>query len=164
MRKALAFAAGLFFAGLVCLLQTAPAQILMLGAGAQKVASAATTTWNPSDKGPNITLSGGNLIATNVGVGGDNQAVRAIASTSSGKRFSQYTVGLQIDNYILGVGNAAQGLTSILGNSVNGFGVNFSGTVLGCGFSTLGTGQSFTTASVVSVALNFDTELVLVLT
>src|SRR5882672_571493 len=47
-----------------------------------KVASGGgTTTLNPSDKNANITLSGGNLIATNSGAG--NGSVRSISSYSS---------------------------------------------------------------------------------
>lgn len=43
---------------------------------AQKISSAVTVTWNPSDKGSAISLSGGNLTATKVSVDGF-QTVRA---------------------------------------------------------------------------------------
>lgn len=43
------------------------------------------TTWNPSDKGVDITLSGSNLIATNNGTANGDPGCRSIASQSTGK-------------------------------------------------------------------------------
>lgn len=51
-----------------------------------------TTTWNPSDKNSNITLSNGNLTATSTAASGD-QIVRATASHSSGKWYFELTPG-----------------------------------------------------------------------
>lgn len=49
---------------------------------AQKISSAVTVTWNPSDKGSAISLSGGNLTATKVSVDGF-QTVRATLGRDS---------------------------------------------------------------------------------
>jgi hypothetical protein len=50
------------------------------------------TTWNPSDKGSIITLSGGNLIATSTG--GATQSVRAIDKQVTGKFYWEVTCNI----------------------------------------------------------------------
>jgi len=47
------------------------------------------TTWNPSDKSANITLSGGNLVAQ--GTNGSDGGVRATISLTSGKAYFEVT-------------------------------------------------------------------------
>lgn len=47
-----------------------------------------TTTWNPSDKSANVTLSGSNLIATITS--GTNQGVRSTISHSTGKWYAEF--------------------------------------------------------------------------
>src|SRR5262245_9189902 len=49
------------------------------------VTAGAVTTWNPSDKTANITLSNGNLTAQNTD--GTNSAARGTTSKSSGKHY-----------------------------------------------------------------------------
>jgi len=49
------------------------------------------TTWNPSDKGTSVTLSGGNLTATASATG--DMAVRATTSHATGKYYFEVTVG-----------------------------------------------------------------------
>lgn len=47
-----------------------------------------TTTWNPSDKSPSVTLSGGNLVASFAGI---NQGVRAVDRVYTGKYYYETT-------------------------------------------------------------------------
>lgn len=53
------------------------------------------TTWNPSDKHANISLSGGDLIATATGNGGLEQGVRTTTSQNSGKHVIAITGDLR---------------------------------------------------------------------
>jgi hypothetical protein len=83
-----------------------------------------TTTWNPADKDASITLSGGNLIAT-ASVSG-YQGVRAIASHSSGKYYSEDTYNSNPSGELIisGFANAAYNVASggFVGQSNNGVG------------------------------------------
>jgi hypothetical protein len=88
MKKAFSLSFILAFLGLVCLTQVPRAQMMTLGYGlGGKASGAATSTWNGSDKGTLITLSGGNLTATGAYAGGASfsAGVRGTASHSSGK-------------------------------------------------------------------------------
>ena len=73
-------------------------------------------TWNPADKGADITLSGGNLVATHTS---DNAAtVRANVGKSSGKWYWEITTtGHANQGWLFGV---ADGTTSISGGTVLG--------------------------------------------
>lgn len=74
----------------------------------------ANTTFNPSDKGANITLTGSNLIATLSSTG--NQSVRAIDKQVSGKFYWECT-GNTLAGSLAGVGIAA--ITAVLANSLS---------------------------------------------
>jgi hypothetical protein len=52
-----------------------------------KASSGAADTWDPSNKGASITLSGGNLTATQTANNGTNFSVRSIVSHSTGKYY-----------------------------------------------------------------------------
>lgn len=100
----------------------ASAQLTMTGVGGGFGAAggAATTTYNPSDKAAAITLSGGNLVATqNTGSAFAN--VRSISSQSSGKLFFEVTFTTQNFASFSGVGvaNATESLTAQLGQTNN---------------------------------------------
>jgi len=56
------------------------------------VAESASATWNPSDKDSRMSLSGGNLIATTAAGSFARSTVRATASASSGKYYSEHTI------------------------------------------------------------------------
>lgn len=68
-----------------------------------------TTTWNPSDKSSNITLSGGNLIATHstTSVGG----VRSTSSYSTGKWYWEITLG-PVSDLVIGLANSTYSLST----------------------------------------------------
>lgn len=73
-------------------------------------AAAAPVTWNPADKGPNLTLSGGDLTVT-AATGSYDQFVRATQSKTSGKWV--FAAVMNTADYTEGVGlcNASQDLT-----------------------------------------------------
>lgn len=83
----------------------------------------ATWTWNPLDKGADITLSGDDLIATNAN---NWDSVRALYSKNSGKWYWEITVN---DNsYVMtGVGTSAASLTSYVGSDDYGVGLSSGG-------------------------------------
>lgn len=75
-------------------------------------------TWNPADKGAQVTLSGGDLMATrNAGAG----MVRATQGKSSGKWYWEITY-TTAGNQNNGVANASASLTNYLTSDANGWG------------------------------------------
>lgn len=76
------------------------------------------TTWNPADKTSGVTLSAGNLVATNTGTG--VQCTRTIASQSTGKFYIELTATTVVGvNYSFGVANASGDFTQRVGNTTN---------------------------------------------
>jgi hypothetical protein len=80
-----------------------------------------STTWNPSDKGSNITLSNGNLTATGATVW---NSVRGTTSSSTGKLYFETVVTATDAAWIVGLGTSAMSLTSYVGNSATSGGVD----------------------------------------
>lgn len=70
----------------------------------------AYATFNPSDKNAHITLSGGNLIATDTA--DDWSGVRANMGVSSGKWYWEYTITLRSNDYMLGIADSSQSLSN----------------------------------------------------
>jgi hypothetical protein len=82
------------------------------------------TTWNVSDKSANISLSGGNLIASITSTVNSN-AVRSVSSKSTGKWYFEITWTTRTvdgDDISLGVGNASASLSAFVGDA-NGWGI-----------------------------------------
>lgn len=128
--RLIALSVALLIASFVCLTQ---AQVPMTGAGLGKRASGATaTTWNPSDKSANITLSNGNLTYTD---GAASYAgVRAIASLSGLKYWEMVlTIIATPASVTIGIGNASASLSSFEGSDTNSIGVSGNGVVFGGG-------------------------------
>lgn len=128
----------------------------------------ATTTWNPSDKHADITLSGGDLVATESAGASAFRSVRSIASHTTGKYFCKFTI-TEIPNSACNVGfmNAATALSTPPGGADSpghGAGYNHSGTVTGdngtFGGFTLATIETYTTGDVISMALDLTAEKV----
>lgn len=70
----------------------------------------AETTWNPADKNANVTLSGGNLTATQTAAGVDG-AARGTTSRSTGKwHFEVYVASSATGRPAMGVANSSQAL------------------------------------------------------
>jgi hypothetical protein len=77
-------------------------------------------TWNPSDKSANVTLSGGNLIAT---WGSGTAGVRATSPiTAATKVYFENTIGTSNANQFIGIGNASMPLNILIGTDNNSVG------------------------------------------
>lgn len=75
-------------------------------------------TWNPSDKGSAITLSGGNLVLSATGFG----SVRSTLSTSAGKGYFEVTnTSVVANSFLVGVATNAASLTSYPGSDAFGW-------------------------------------------
>jgi hypothetical protein len=117
-------------------------------------------TWNPSDKGANITLSNGNLDAE--GSGAIYHAVRATTSHSTGKRY--YEVLIVAGSVgIPGYADSGASLTTFIGNSNIGAGQGINtgdfGHVSGGGMTIVNvTDGVWAATDVVNLAINFTTQ------
>lgn len=92
-------------------------------------AAAATTTFDPANKTAAITLSGGNLTATNTAAA--RGGCRSVASASSGKKYFEVLItaaGTPAAN-VIGFGNASLAFGSYPGSSNDGAGMAMDGTV-----------------------------------
>lgn len=74
-------------------------------------------TWSPSDKGASITLSGGNLTATQTAT---NSLVRATLGKSTGKWYWEVTLNTAANE--IGIANASASLTQYCGQNTNSWG------------------------------------------
>lgn len=114
------------------------------------------TTWNSTDKAINITLSNGDLTATE-SVGGSSESFRSVLGVNSGKWYWEITIntGVGYDSIVIGIANYSASLTTYIGVDVNGYsyggyGETYHAGVIG-GFNQYGTGD------IISVALDMDT-------
>ena len=123
----------------------------------------ATTTWNPSDQTANITLSGGNLIATSTTPA--NGGVRAIDKQVTGKFYWEITCNtISGNNAAIGISGGSTDLTlpPILGNpgGIGRAGVQGSGQVWVDGLSAGVSLGALANGSLVCVAIDCDARLV----
>jgi hypothetical protein len=98
----------------------------------------AATTWNPSDKGPNIALSNGNLTAilTTTPFG----SVRATTSNTPGYYFEvTYSA---VSNGSIGIANSSAAVTFYMGADTNSLGYNNAGQCF-YGGANIGTGATW---------------------
>jgi hypothetical protein len=120
--------------------------------------TATYTALNPADKGANITLSGGDLIATSSGGAGLARTVKAIGAAEH--KYWEGTVGAITVNGMFGVSNGSLANTSYPGTTLNGMGWFPSGTVLFNG-GAIGSGAgTYTTGDVLGFEVNRSTGLV----
>jgi len=164
MRRLLTFASCLALVGSSLVAITpSPAQMLqaIVGGGPGPVPPA-TTTWDPGRVGPDVTLSGGDLVASTTT---DHITEGAISTTSksSGKWYAEMTIttvgasnlpGVCVFNNSVDVTNFGGGFAG--GDSTgtcyyNNGGVFTNGSSAGC----TGGGDTFTTGDVIGVAINF---------
>lgn len=116
-------------------------------------ASFTYATWNPSDKGTNLTLSGGNLTAT-VGAGGG--AVRSTIGKSSGKWYWEVTRNAGGTDCVIGIANSSAGLNAAIGLDANGWGyIGSNGNKLN-NSSSVAYGATYASTDVIGVALDMD--------
>jgi hypothetical protein len=121
----------------------------------------ATTTWDPAAKNASINLTNGNLTATDNTTGGF-QAVRAIASQSSGKRIFKVHIDVFTSNHIVGIANATESLSFAPGVlDANGIGLAADGQVWCNGVNPTGSPVSvFAVGDDVWCAVNIDGMLI----
>lgn len=112
----------------------------------------AYATWNPSDKGAGITLSGGDLTAATATSSDD--AVRATSSKSSGKWYWEITI-VSGGNPAIGVANASADLTSYLGGTSDSLALLPAGNILKNG-SIVGSSAAPVPGDIVSIAWDAD--------
>lgn len=111
------------------------------------------TTWNPSDKSANITLTSGNLLAT-VAAGGF-QGARSVYSTATGKYYWEYLFGPAV-TIACGIGLSTVSLTASGANGVAGAAlVNIIGTVFINSTSSAAALGSMTT-SIAGIAVDLN--------
>lgn len=116
----------------------------------------AAVTWNPADKGADIVLSGSNLIASGTSMP-TQQTVRATASKASGLYYFEVKVDAGGNDFVMvGITTSALATNDYIGNNATSygyFGVN--GQKYNAGGAAYG--DTFTTAAVIGVAVNFTT-------
>lgn len=110
-------------------------------------------TWNPADKSVDVTLSNGDLTATN-GSSSDWRGVRATGSKSSGKWYCEFTVGHQYSYFRLGLATASESL-GFVGNSIYGYSYLETGSKKHSNV-TLAYGDSYIEADIISMAFDLD--------
>lgn len=110
-------------------------------------------TWNPSDKGSQVTLSNGNLTFT-AATGGPNGAVRATQSNAAGKWYWEVKPGTAAT--VHGVANASMSLATFVGRDANGLGYAEDGKIYKGNVAIATGGATFTTNDVIGVALDMD--------
>jgi hypothetical protein len=128
---------------------------LALGTLSTIVAGASTfTTWSTTDKGSNVTLSGGNLAASFAAAA--NIMVRAGVSVSLGKYYWEVTIGTAGANApIVGIARSSATLSGYLGSDGNGWGYQTNGNKVAGAVGTA-YGATFTTGDIIGVLLDLD--------
>lgn len=117
---------------------------------------ATTTTWNPSDKSGNCTLSNGNLTATCGTAGGSYSMVRAVAGKTLGKFYFEITeTGAAAGNEVVGIANASAGLTLYVGFNNNSSGMDGTGNIIR-NSASVGTGTNVASGDIISIAVDRD--------
>jgi hypothetical protein len=128
------------------------------------VIAVVSATFNPLDKGANISLSNGNRDATRSS-GTGWETVRTNSSKNSGKHYAEFQfVSLStgtIESCIAGFCTGAYSLSDFIGNAVGGSGVQSKNGGSGNGFSFLDTiatnlGVFVTQLCIVSIAVDLD--------
>ena len=135
---------------------------LIAGRGALDAAAAGggggTTTLDPVNKDPDVTLSGGNLTATDTG--GD-AFMRSSVGHTSGKYYYEVTLGAwpTFGGTFIGAAdgsNATNGSGGFLGNGTHGVGAPDSGGWAGAPSGTTTSPTYFTPGDVVCLAIDID--------
>jgi len=118
---ALAYADGIYNPGVPSISGTISGGVSSGGGPGQQV-DLGTVRWNPDDKSSNLTLSNGNLTATNGAVAFSN-----VRSTGAGHSYGKYyveTVKVSVNaNVVFGIANRALPLTSYVGSTSDGVGL-----------------------------------------
>lgn len=114
-------------------------------------------TWNPADKDPNVTLSNGDLTATNTT--SDYGGIRTTVSVNSGKWYWEYTV-TQLDTFDdgwVGIIGGVDGLANVIGAYNPRACVRSSGFLSQSGGTDGAIGLTYTEGDIVMIAFDADT-------
>lgn len=124
-----------------------------IGVGA--VAAATTTTWDPAQKAASITLSNGNLTATQASGGWNGTKGLSSLAKASGKWYFEVTVVSNTSNLIIvGVANSGASLTAFCGSDVNGWGYYAGTGQIYTGGGNFPGGSTFTNGDVIGVCID----------
>jgi hypothetical protein len=119
------------------------------------MAAVVTTTWNPSDKSANITLTNGNLTASTP-QSAVYAGVRSVASASSGKKYWETLANVRTTPAETGgAGNASATLSNFNGQDAFGMGWFGSGEVY-TNLTLQGTIQTWVQGDTLCFALDID--------
>lgn len=121
-----------------------------------------TTTFDPSNHGPHIVLSNGNLTATSNTLGSSYEIARSIASHSTGKFYSEKTINANPstgNGLCVGITDATTSLTTYLGSDLHSIGY-FGGGSVDLNNVTITTIQSWTATNVVQEAVDLGAQLI----
>ncbi len=123
-----------------------------IGTGAVTTPSVTTTTWDPAQKAASITLSNGNLTATQASGGWNGTKGLSSLAKASGKWYFEVTVVSNTSNLIIvGVANSGASLTAFCGSDVNGWGYYGGNGQIFTGGGNFPGGSTFTNGDVIGV-------------
>ena len=117
------------------------------------------TTWNPDDKDDGITLSNGNLTATETALSYNWNSVRSILGVSSGKWYWELTLSLtpfSAGYYGVGIGDSGVNLLGEIYADADGYDYLGSSGYKGNNNSREVFGDAFDTGDIISIALDMD--------
>jgi hypothetical protein len=110
-------------------------------------------TWNPSDKSPEVSLSGGDLLATSTSA--NNESVRSTLGKSSGKWYWEITITTGTFGHI-GVATSSEPLDNLpIGTTTAGWAYRSDAVKVTNNTATV-YGATYTTNDVIGVALDMD--------
>lgn len=111
-------------------------------------------TWNSADKGPGITLSGGDLVAS---ISSGSDSVRANMGKSTGKWYWEVTLGGAGPYWYAGLANASQAVNGAYPFNPNSSGVQSNGYYWNAvGISSYTPAVSFTAGDKLGFAADLD--------
>ena len=131
---------------------------LSLAGSGEAAPTTEVVTWNGSDSGANIALSGGNLIATST-AGLAHRSLRATASRTGKLRKFEITVGPVGVNDAFGIANATASLSNYLGVDNSSLGWFSTGAVY-LGGVPVATVDTYTNGSIISFEVNDVADLI----
>lgn len=121
----------------------------------------AFTTWNPSDKGADVTLSGGNLILSDPILTGSQTGCRATDGYSSGKFYFEITAGSPNANSSgIGIARSAATFSGLVTNGANGAILRLDGSTRVAGAVGTATGLTIANGTVIYLAVDTGGKLI----
>lgn len=112
-------------------------------------------TWNPADTSADISLSGGNLVATKTTVNVWRSS-RATVGKASGKWYWEINITNVVQYAMVGIANSSALTSNYFGSDSNGWSYFGSGGRFYLNATNIAYGNSFTTGDVIGVALDMN--------